>query len=119
MPRVFVALLLFAIAIEPAIMEGSGPKKGKTGKKVTISGCLVETEGRFTITDEHHSGEFLLMTSGAFEVRAHVGHVISVTGRTVADDGYVLMDGDKGTQDQLIGIKVESVRTIKEICEVK
>jgi hypothetical protein len=119
MPRVCVALLFLAVAIEPAIMESTGLKKEKAGKKITIVGCLVETEGHFTISGEDHSTEFLLMTRGDIEVRDYVGHVISVRGRTVGSDGYVSIGKDHGKPDRLIGIKVESVRMARESCEMK
>ena len=118
MPRIWVALLFLAIAIGPVNIEGAGLKKEERGKKITVVGCLVETEGHFTITDEHQHSEFLLMTRGDIDMRASVGHLVRVKGRTADRDDYVPIGGDKGGS-RFIGLKVESVSGTKESCDLK
>ena len=113
--RICLALLFFAIAIGQATMEGTGLKTEKAGKKITVVACLVEIRGHFTLTDENYHSDFLMMTLGDFDMRADVGHLIRVKGRSVGHDGYVPIGGDS----RFIGIKVESVRVVGASCDLK
>jgi hypothetical protein len=60
--------------------ETSGPMKSaqKMGKKMTITGCISEKDGRYMLMSIQHPDGMELLTSE--NLKPHVGHKVKVTG---------------------------------------
>ena len=102
-------------AIVEMAIRGCTSDKKKGGKKVTVVGCVVENEGHIVMTDKEYPGGVVLMSSGDIDIKIYIGRMMRVTGimTTMGDEGTV-----KVGPDEMMGIKVQSMKTTKGICDM-
>lgn len=126
-------LLMFVLACPAMVVAQTGMSSDSSMKKsdamskmTTITGCVAEKDGHYTIADKNHPGGVMLM--GSENMKPHVGHKMSVTGTmehmsnmgkmshsAMSDDSKSNMSKDNmGT----MGLKITSMKMISSHCEM-
>ena len=99
MKKVTLCMFVLACAIgamAQAASSGDSMKHDKmAGKKTTLTGCIVEKDGRFLLADAKHPDGVELATSE--DLKAHVGHKVRVTGTM----GNAMAKGDQMSHDSM------------------
>jgi hypothetical protein len=88
--------------------------QGGAATTTTVSGCLSEANGQFTLTDQ--SGTSYDLTGKTAQLKSHVGHTIRVTGK-VASSGQQpgSMSGEQPNAAQ--SLSVISFRHVSTTCK--
>jgi pentapeptide MXKDX repeat protein len=91
MKKVYVAMFMLACGICALAQNASSSDSMKhdkmAGEKTALTGCIVEKDGKYLLTDEKHPDGVELATSE--DLKPHVGHKVRVTGSMgspMADD---------------------------------
>jgi hypothetical protein len=78
-----------------------------------IQGCLSESNGKFTLTD--NSGTAYQLTGKTANLKAHVGHTIEVTGKTSGANAPGSMSGEQSSMEQTL--QVTSFKHVSSNCK--
>ena len=86
-----------------------------SGRRMTFEGCLSRDNGKFHLTD--NMGNSYQLTGRTANLKAHVGHTISVTGRatTSGESQPGAMSGEQAGGEQTI--RVSSFRHVSRSCK--
>lgn len=114
-----------------------------SGKKMSITGCVSEQDGKYMITDQKHPNGVQLMTSE--DLKPHVGHKVKVSGMmsdamaddkmsnssmsndstaksndTMASSGDTMKHDDKMTMDHngMMALHVSKMEMKSETCDM-
>lgn len=98
--------------------DSSMKKSDSMGKKMTMTGCISEKDGKYMLMDKKHPDGVELMSSEV--LKPHVGHKVSVTGMM---QDHNAMAGDMKSDDHMSkdnmamsGFKVSSMKMVSEHC---
>ena len=96
--------------------DSSMNKSGSMGKKMTMTGCVSEKDGKYMLTDKNHPDGMELMSSQ--DLKPHVGHKISVTGMMESPMSGDGMAKDSSAKDTMAtsGFKVTSMKMVSDHC---
>jgi pentapeptide MXKDX repeat protein len=100
MKKAFLAMLLAGTicAVAQTTPSGDSMKHDKeAGKKETLTGCIVEKDGRYLLTNRRHPGGVELSTSE--DLKSHVGHKVRVAGKMGSAMGGDEMGHDAMAKD--------------------
>ncbi|HEY1800828.1 MAG TPA: hypothetical protein VGG46_07830 [Terriglobales bacterium] len=120
------AMLMFVLACSVAAMAQTGmssdssmKKSDQMGKSTTMTGCLVQKDGKYLLTNEKHPDGVQLM--GSENLKPHVGHKISVTGM-MGKSGNAMKSDDKMSSNTMSmgmpGFHVNSMKMISDKCSM-
>ena len=98
--------------------DSSMSKSDSMGKKMTMTGCIGEKDGKYMLMDKKHPDGVELMSSE--DLKPHVGHKVTVTGmmQNSAMSGDNMKSDDKMSNDKMgmSGFKVTSMKMVSEHC---
>ncbi len=118
-----MAMTLLACSVSLVAQTGmssdsSMSKSDSMGKKMTMTGCIGEKDGKYMLMDKKHPDGIELMSSE--DLKAHVGHKVRVTGMMEknAMSGDNMKSDDKMSDDKMgmSGFKVTSMKMVSEQC---
>lgn len=123
-------LLMFVLACPAMVVAQTGMSSDSSMKKsdamnkmTTITGCVAEKDGHYTITDKNHPGGIMLM--GSENMKPHVGHKISVTGSMehMSNMSHSAMSADSKSNMSkdnmgMMGLKMSSMKMVSTHCEM-
>lgn len=126
-----LACCLFAAAQDNT--AGDSMKKDKMmGKKMSMTGCIGEKDGKYLLMNKKHPDGVELMSSE--DLKAHVGHKVRVSGMmekmgTMSDDSMKdeKMKHDEMAQDDkmmkhdsmgMSAMKVSGIKMMSEQCDM-
>ena len=97
----WLALLVMACSVsmvaQSSMSSDSSMKKSDAmGKKMTMTGCVSEKNGKYMLMDKKHPDGVELMSSE--DLKPHVGHKVTVTGMMENHDA---MSGDSMSKDSM------------------
>jgi len=107
---VLVFACSMSVAAQTPMSSDASMKNDSMGKKMTITGCLSEKEGKYMLTDKKHADGIELM--GTQDLKPHIGHKVSVTG---------MMQGDSTMSNEgmaMAGFRVTSMKMVSDKCSV-
>jgi hypothetical protein len=111
-------MVMFVLACSVSVVAQTGMssdssmnKSDSMGKKMIMTGCVSEKDGKYMLTDKKHPDGLELLTSQ--DLKPHVGHKMSVTG-TMGN----AMSGDSMAKDSMAasGFKVTSMKMVSDHC---
>lgn len=135
-----IAMLVLACSVSIVAQAGmpsdSMKKSDSMGKKMTMTGCVSEKDGKYMLTDKKHPEGVELMSSE--DLKPHVGHKVSVNGMMQdhgAMSGEMKSDDHMSKDDQMSkdsmskdsmakndnamsGFKVTSMKMVSEQCNM-
>ena len=109
----WIAVVVFAFSMSVVAQTMSGDasmKNDAMGKKMTLTGCLSEKDGKYMLTDKKHSDGVELMSTE--DLKAHIGHKVSVTGMMQSDDA---MSKDSMAMSEF---KVTNIKMVSDKCSM-
>jgi hypothetical protein len=131
----WMAMLVLACSVSVVAQsnmssDSSMKKSDAMGKKMTMSGCVSEKDGKYMLMDKKHPDGVELMSSE--DLKPHVGHTVSVTGMMENHDA---MSGDAMSNDSMkkddmkkddmskdhmamSGFKVNKMKMVSEHCSM-
>ncbi len=98
-----LACSLPAMAQTDTSDDSSMKKDHMAGKKMSMTGCIAEKDGKYTMMNKEHPNGVQLMSSEV--LKPHVGHKVKVTGMM---DKMDAMSGDSMKSDD--GMKHDEMR---------
>jgi hypothetical protein len=124
------AMLMLVLACSVTAMAQTGmssdssmKKSDQMGKSTTMTGCVSEKDGKYMLTNKSHPKGVELM--GQENMKAHVGHKISVTGmmehmgktedNMTSNDKMSNMSMSKDNMS-MMGFKVTGMKMISTQC---
>ena len=116
-------MVMFVLACSVAVVAQTGMssdssmnKSGAMGKKMTMTGCVSEKNGKYMLTDKKHPDGLELMSSE--DLKPHVGHKVSVTGMMESAMSGDSMAKDSTAKDSMAmsGFKVTSMKMVSDHC---
>ena len=113
----FVLACSVSVAAQTGMSSDSSMNKaGPMGKKMTMTGCVSEKDGKYMLTDKKHPDGLELMSSQ--DLKPHVGHKISVTGMMESAMSGDSMAKDSMAKDSMAmsGFKVTSMKMVSDHC---
>ncbi len=99
--------------------DSSMKKSDSMGKKMTMTGCVSEKDGKYMLMDKKHPDGIELMSSE--DLKPHVGHKVSVTGMMEGDSmgkDNMSHDGMKKDNMAMSGFKVTSMKMVSDHCQM-
>lgn len=123
-------LLMFVLACPAMVVAQTGMSSDSSMKKsdamskmTTITGCIAEKDGHYTIADKNHPGGVMLM--GSENMKPHVGHKMSVTGSMehMSNMAHSAMSADSKSNMSkdnmgMMGLKISSMKMVSTHCEM-
>ena len=113
-----LACSVFAMAQTGMSSDSSMKKSDQMGKATTMTGCLVQKDGKYLLTTKKHPAGIQLM-GPENELKPHVGHELSVTG-TIEKSGGAMKSDDRMSGNamamSMAGFHVSSVKMISDKC---
>lgn len=91
-----VLVCSFSIAAQAGMSSDSMKKSDSMGKKMTMTGCVSEKDGKYMLMDKKHPEGVELMSSE--DLKPHVGHKVTVNGM-MQDRGA--MSGEMKSDDHM------------------
>ena len=90
--------------------------KTKSGKAVTVTGCLQKGEeaGEYSITDE--DGKRYGLRSKAVDLSKHLGHKVTVTGTKMREENEEKEKKEAGG-GEYADLRVTNIKHIRETCK--
>lgn len=95
-------------------------------KKMSMTGCISEKNGKYFLTNKEHPDGVQLMTSE--DLKPHVGHMMKITGMigkmdAMSDDSMKsdekMSKDEKMKHDKMgMGMKVSSMKMISDHCDM-
>jgi hypothetical protein len=73
--------------------DSSMKKDHMSGKKMSMTGCIAEKDGKYMMTNQEHPDGVQLMSSE--DLKPHVGHKVKVTGMMETMSGDSMKSDDK------------------------
>ena len=92
--------------------DSSMKKDQMSGKKMSMTGCIAEKDGKFMMTNQEHPDGVQLMSSE--DLKAHVGHKVKVTGMMEGMSGDSMKPDDK--MPMMGMMKVSSMKMVSAHC---
>ncbi len=89
--------------------KDSMSKSGAMGKKMTMTGCISEKDGKYLLMNKKHPDGVELMSSD--DLKPHVGHKVTVSGMMQGGDAMA-----PGSSMAMSGFKVSSMKMVSEQC---
>ena len=120
-----MACSMSAMAQTNMSSDSSVQKDNMSGKKMSMTGCIAEKDGKYLMTNKEHPDGVQLMTSE--DLKPHVGHKVKVTGimeslsgdSMKSDDKMAGSDSMKHDNTAMMGMKVSSVKLMSaEQCDM-
>ena len=104
--------------------DSSMKKDHASGKKMSITGCISEKDGKYMMMNKQHPDGVQLMSSE--DLKPHVGHKVKVTGMMEsmsgdsmkADDKMAGGDNMKHENMAMMGMRVSSMKMMSEQCDM-
>ncbi|MBA3916371.1 MAG: hypothetical protein H0X25_21505 [Acidobacteriales bacterium] len=127
MLMVVLACSLSAVAQTDMSSDSSMKKDHMSGKKMSMTGCVAEKDGKYMMMNKDHPQGVQLMSSE--DMKSHVGHKVKVNGMmekmgpTSADSMKTdekmpkddkMKHGDMG----MMGMKVSNMKMMSEQCDM-
>jgi hypothetical protein len=117
----WMAMLLLACSLPVLAQSGmssdsSMKKSDSMGKKMTMTGCISEKDGKYMLTDKKHPDGVELMSSE--DLKPHVGHKVTVTGMM---EGNSMAKDSMGMSKDSMGMasfKVTSMKMVSDKCSM-
>src|SRR5690242_20608665 len=116
-------MVMFVLACSISVVAQTGMssdssmnKSDSMGKKMTMTGCVSEKNGKYMLTDKKHPDGLELMTSQ--DLKPHVGHKMSVTGMMENAMSGDSMAKDSTAKDSMTmsGFRVTSMKMVSDHC---
>ena len=128
--KVIVTLVLgcsISVFAQTNMSSDSSMKNAQmSGKKMSMSGCIAEKDGKYMIMNKEHPDGVQLM--GSQDMKPHVGHMVKVTGMMENMDtasGGSMKSGDNMSDDKMkhdgmgMGMmKVSSMKMMFDHCDM-
>jgi hypothetical protein len=111
-------LLLFCVCAFAQTDMNSGDKN-MSGKKTSMTGCMMEKDGHMMMMNKEHPDGVMMM--GSMDMKAHTGHMMKATGTMgmMGDDGKMMMGDDKMKSGKgMIMMQVDSMKMMKSSCDM-
>ena len=120
----WMAMLVLACSVSMVAQTGmssdsSMKKSDSMGKQMTMTGCVSAKDGKYMLSNKKHPDGVELMTSD--DLKAHVGHKVSVTGMMQGDNAMGEMKSDdQMSKDHMAmsGFKVTSMKMVSDKCDM-
>ena len=127
-------MLMLVLACSMPVMAQMGSSSDSSmnqdhmaGKKMSMSGCISEKDGKYMMTNKEHPDGVRLMSSE--DLKPHVGHTVKVTGMmetvqamsndsTKSDDKMATSDSMKRDNMGIMTMKVTSMKMVSEHCDM-
>ena len=93
--------------------DSSMKKSHMSGKKMSMTGCIAEKDGKYMMMNKEHADGVQLMS--ADDLKPHVGHKVQVTGTMESMSGDSMKSGDKMA---MMSMKVSSMKMMSEHCDM-
>jgi hypothetical protein len=91
-----------------------------THKKSAMTGCMMEKDGHMMMMNKMHPDGVMMMGSEKMDMKAHVGHMMKVTGTMgmMGPDGKMMTmsDKDKMKSGEMM-MQVDSMKMMKDSCD--
>lgn len=115
-----IAMLVLACSVSVLAQTSTtsdSMKKDSMGKKMTMTGCISEKDGKYMLMDKKHPNGVELMSSE--DLKPHVGHKMSVTG-TMENQSSMGSDASNDSMKKdnmgMMGMKVDSMKMMSDHC---
>ena len=102
-----------AIAQTDMSNDSSTKKSHMSGKKMSMTGCIAEKDGKYMMMNKEHADGVQLMS--ADDLKPHVGHKVQVTGMMENMSGDSMKSDDKMA---MMSMKVSSMKMMSEHCDM-
>ncbi len=126
-------ILMLALACPVAAVAQTGMSSDSSMKKsdsmsrmTTVTGCIAEKDGHYTITDKSHPHGIPLI--GSENMKPHVGHEMSLTGTMEHMSNMGAMSHSAMSNDSkssmskdnmgMMALKISSMKMISSHCEM-
>ena len=114
MRKTFMLTLVLMVSAFCLQAQDTGKTSGKTSNLETIEGCLLHSEGQYTLIDGTNTIHHLV--GGGKLLSRHIGHQVEITGKPgVRTLDATPQGGASGAVVQAI-LEVKSVKHIAETC---
>ena len=128
------SMLMLVLACSVSVMaqtdmssDSSMKKNRMSGKKMSMTGCMAEKDGKFMMMNKEHPDGVQLMSSE--DLKPHAGHKVKVTGmmeKMDAMSGDSMKSDDKMPKDEqmkhqdmgMMEMKVSSIKMISDQCDM-
>lgn len=110
-----LACSMFAVAQMDS--DSSMKKDNMSGKKMSMTGCIAEKDGKYMMVNKDHPDGVQLMSSE--DLKPHVGHKVKVTGM-MSEDSMKSDDKKDNTMkhDDMGMMNVSSMKMISDQCDM-
>jgi hypothetical protein len=124
----WMAMLVLACSVSVLAQTGmssdsSMKKSDSMGKKMTMTGCISEKDGKYMLTDKKHPDGVELMSSE--DLKPHIGHKVTVTGmmegNSMSKDNMGMSKDNMGMSKDSMGMssfKVTSMKMVSDKCSM-
>ena len=97
-PMKFMIMLVLASSMSAVAQtdmshDSSMKKEHMSGKKMSMTGCIAEKDGKYMMTNQEHPDGVQLMSSE--DLKPHVGHKVRVTGMMESMSADSMKSDDK------------------------
>jgi hypothetical protein len=97
-PMKFMIMLVLASSMSAVAQtdmshDSSMKKDHMSGKKMSMTGCIAEKDGKYMMTNQEHPDGVQLMSSE--DLKPHVGHKVRVTGMMESMSADSMKSDDK------------------------
>lgn len=110
-----ITLLMLAFAFS-LFVNAQSEQTGASNGPMTITGCIAEKDGQYMMINKNHPEGVLL--SSAEDIKPHVGHKMSVTGKMMRMDqtSGSSMSSDQSAKGNM-GMRVSSMKMMSDHCD--
>lgn len=118
--------LMFVLACSMSAFAQSGMSSDSSmqngsGKKMSMTGCIAEKDGKYMLQTKKHPDGIMLMSSE--DMKPHVGHTVTVMGSMQhmdAGSGGAMSSGgsDAGMSKGMMQMNVTSMKMVSETCSM-
>lgn len=124
----WMAMLVLACSVSVLAQTGmssdsSMKKSDSMGKKMTMTGCISEKDGKYMLTDKKHPDGVELMSSE--DLKPHIGHKVTVSGmmegNSMSKDSMGMSKDNMGMSKDSMGMssfKVTSMKMVSDKCSM-
>jgi hypothetical protein len=105
-------------AVAQSGMSSDSSMQNGSGKKMSMTGCVSEKDGRYLLMTKKHPDGIQMMSSE--DMKPHVGHEITVMGTMQKMDasGGSMGSSDSGMSKGMMQMNVTSMKMVSETCSM-
>jgi hypothetical protein len=103
-------------AVAQSGMSSDSSMNNGSGKKMSMTGCVAEKDGKYMLKTKKHPDGMMLM--GSEDMKPHVGHEVMVTGMMQKMDtsGGSMSSGSSMPSGEMMQMNVTSVKMVSDTC---